>query len=121
MLDKDSRAVDQQLLAALRANARSIGGAVHLARLDAHSELRLAIIQQPGDPAPLVASARARWQLTRRQTQVLQLVGQGLSNRAVAASLECAESTVELHVTALLEKSGCEGRAQLVARLWSAT
>ncbi|MCA1828795.1 MAG: LuxR C-terminal-related transcriptional regulator, partial [Myxococcales bacterium] len=40
------------------------------------------------------------------------------SNRRVAASLGCSESTVELHVTALLEKAGCESRAQLVARVW---
>ena len=50
---------------------------------------------------------------------VLQLVAQGMSNRAVAVNLECAESTVELHVTALLEKSHCDSRAHLVARLWS--
>ena len=43
----------------------------------------------------------------------------GQSNRGVARALGCAESTVELHVSALLAKSQCEGRAHLVARLWS--
>jgi DNA-binding CsgD family transcriptional regulator len=115
LLDHDRRAVEGQLASALS----GADGSVQLARLDPGSELRLAILQRRGDPGPLVAAARARWQLTPRQAQVLHLVGQGLSNRAVAAALSCAESTVELHVTALLGKSQCEGRAQLVARLWS--
>jgi DNA-binding NarL/FixJ family response regulator len=37
----------------------------------------------------------------------------------VAEWLGCAGSTVELHVSALLDKSECESRAQLMARLWS--
>jgi DNA-binding NarL/FixJ family response regulator len=115
MLDRDRRGVEAQVAAALRGT----GSALHVAALDPQSELRLAVLQRRTDAAPLVLAARARWQLTPRQTEVLQLVGQGLSNRAVAAALRCAESTVELHVTALLARSRCESRAQLVARLWS--
>lgn len=91
--------------------------AVQIARLD--NGLSLAVLRLPADPAPLVEVARLRWTLTPRQAEVLRHVALGRSNRAVAAALECAESTVELHVTALLEKSQCESRAHLVARLWS--
>lgn len=115
LLDSDRHAVEQRLALAQRGSRVS----VQLARLDGDSGLQLAILEAGSDPAPLVTAARARWQLTPRQAQVLYLVGQGQSNRAVAASLRCSESTVELHVTALLSKAQCEGRAQLVARLWS--
>jgi len=71
------------------------------------------------DPGPRVAVARVRWGLTPRQAEVLQLVAQGMSNRAVAASLGCSEGTIELHVTSVLDKAECESRAQLVARLWT--
>jgi DNA-binding CsgD family transcriptional regulator len=115
LFQRDRRAVEDRLATALKGNCPG----VQVARLSADGELRLAILMTPGDPAPLVELARLHWRLTPRQAQVLQLVARGMSNRAVAAQLTCAESTVELHVTALLEKSGCESRARLVARLWS--
>ncbi|MCA1829702.1 MAG: LuxR C-terminal-related transcriptional regulator [Myxococcales bacterium] len=114
VLERERKTVEEQLSAALRGGESSI----QIARLAPHSDLQLAIAQAPSDPAPRVAAARLRWQLTNRQTQVLHLVAQGFSNRRVAASLGCSESTVELHVTALLEKAGGESRAQLVASVW---
>ena len=115
LLDRDRVQVAGQLVDALRS---AVPG-VQVARLIADADLWLAIVQHQGDPSGLVAAARVRWMLTPRQAQVLELVAQGMSNRAIAASLNCAESTVELHVTALLEKSESEGRAHLIARLWS--
>jgi DNA-binding NarL/FixJ family response regulator len=50
---------------------------------------------------------------------VLRLVAGGLCNKSVAEQLGCAESTIELHVSAILAKAQCEHRAELVARLWS--
>src|SRR5207244_5068058 len=88
------------------------------ARLSADLQLVL-LDPPPGDPAALAAQAAVRWSLTPRQAEVLRLVGQGHSNRALSAELGCAESTIELHVSALLHKAHCESRAQLVARLWS--
>ncbi len=60
-----------------------------------------------------------RWGLTPRQSAVLELVAQGDSNRAVASRLGCSEKTVELHVSALLAKTRCTSRAQLVASFWT--
>lgn len=60
-----------------------------------------------------------RWALTPRQSAVLELVAEGLPNRTVAERLACSEKTVELHVSALLTKARCVGRAQLVARFWT--
>jgi DNA-binding NarL/FixJ family response regulator len=48
---------------------------------------------------------------------VAALVVRGASNKEVAASLGCAERTVELHVTALMRKTGTQNRTQLAARL----
>jgi DNA-binding CsgD family transcriptional regulator len=108
LLDRERKSVEEQLAS---------GPGVQLASID--TDLKLAIVQRPADPAPRVAAARVRWYLTARQAEVLRQLAYGLSNRAIAAELHCAESTVELHVTALLEKSLCESRAHLVARLWS--
>jgi len=108
LLDSDRTGTEQQLASGL---------GVQSANIDA--DLRLAVVQRPADPSPRVAAARVRWHLTPRQSQVLRHLASGLSNRAIAIELGCAESTIELHVSALLQKSLCESRAQLVARLWS--
>lgn len=60
----------------------------------------------------------AQWGLTRRQAEVLALLVQGKCNKAIAETLHCAVRTVELHVSAILDKSGCDARARLVASAW---
>jgi DNA-binding NarL/FixJ family response regulator len=74
---------------------------------------------RPREPAPLLTSAKARWSLTEREGQTLALLAEGLSNRAIAANLECAERTVEVHVARLLSKSKSGNRSELIARFWS--
>ena len=71
------------------------------------------------DPAPRVAAATASMGFTPRQAQVLGLLALGRSNKAIASELGCAESTVEIHVTAVLGKSRCGSRCELVSRFWS--
>jgi DNA-binding NarL/FixJ family response regulator len=53
----------------------------------------------------------------QRQGEVLVLLVRGLANKTIAAMLDRAESTIELHVSALLAKSQCKTRAQLLSSL----
>jgi len=71
------------------------------------------------DARARLANVTRRWGLTPRQSAVLELVAQGESNRAVASRLGCSEKTVELHVSALLAKTRCASRSQLVASFWT--
>lgn len=71
------------------------------------------------DPRPLLESAQARWSLTARECETLAHLAEGLSNRAIAAHLECAERTVEVHVARLLSKSKSGSRSEVIARFWS--
>jgi DNA-binding CsgD family transcriptional regulator/tetratricopeptide (TPR) repeat protein len=53
--------------------------------------------------------------VTARETEVLQLVGEGLSNAEIAERLYLSVRTVETHVSSLLTKLGVRGRGQLTA------
>ena len=54
--------------------------------------------------------------LTRKQLEVLELLGQGLSNAEIADRLYITSKTAEHHVGAVLAKLGVTSRAQAAAR-----
>jgi len=101
------------------------------ARGRAHASFELVPLREPGTAAAWLvlmrvstaeqsiarceATAAERWTLTPRQRSVLKLLIGGDSNARIAASLGIGERAVELHVTALLDRAGLDGRAALVA------
>lgn len=60
-----------------------------------------------GDTVPLR-------ELTTREQEILGLLGQGLSNRAIAQRLILSEATVRSHVYHILYKLGLEDRGQAI-------
>lgn len=53
-----------------------------------------------------------RPQFTPRQMQVLKQMLEGLSNKVIAANMDIAESTIKMHVTAILKKLMVTNRTQ---------
>jgi DNA-binding NarL/FixJ family response regulator len=56
-----------------------------------------------------------RLRITPRESEVLSLLAEGLSNKAIATRLNVAERTVRFHVGEILERLGAESRSQAVA------
>ena len=52
---------------------------------------------------------------TPSERKVLELIGDGLSNREIGAKLGVAEKTVKNHITSLLSKMGLQRRTQVAA------
>lgn len=53
---------------------------------------------------------------TKRQTEVIEKLLEGLSNKAIAGRLGISESTVKVHVRAIMRRAGVVNRNQLVVR-----
>jgi DNA-binding NarL/FixJ family response regulator len=53
--------------------------------------------------------------LTRREQQLVEMVGRGLTNKEIASELNLSEQTVKNHVHRMLRKVGVRNRLQVVA------
>ncbi|HEX9923572.1 MAG TPA: response regulator transcription factor [Anaerolineae bacterium] len=65
---------------------------------------------RPLEPAPPAEA------LTPRELEVLQLVAEGLSNKAIGRRLEISEHTVKFHINAIMSKLGAQSRTEAVVQ-----
>ncbi len=54
--------------------------------------------------------------LTPRESEVLQLLAEGLTNKAIAHQLEISDHTVKFHVNAIMGKLGAQSRTEAVVQ-----
>jgi DNA-binding NarL/FixJ family response regulator len=70
-------------------------------------------------PKSRQAKARlAKWNLTRREAEVLALLRTGATNKDLARSLGVSCSTVGKHAEHILTKMGVNSRTAAVSRSW---
>ncbi|WP_375399167.1 response regulator [uncultured Amnibacterium sp.] len=121
---------DDYIVEALRAGASGFVGkgtepadlmrAIHLvdrgeALLSATATRSLIRRSLTGARPPTSGSAQAQLaQLTERETEILELVGRGLSNQQIAERLVISPATAKTHVNRTMTKLFAHDRAQLV-------
>jgi DNA-binding NarL/FixJ family response regulator len=80
--------------------------------------IKLVLSRRGSGPSPartaLPESVETARSLSDRQLQVLEFVGQGLSNRAIAQRLHLSEHTVRWHVHAILAALDASSRSEAV-------
>jgi two-component system, NarL family, response regulator YdfI len=53
--------------------------------------------------------------LTSREAEILQLIGAGLDNKAIASTLQISKHTVKFHISSILSKLNVSSRTEAVA------
>jgi DNA-binding NarL/FixJ family response regulator len=115
-----THADDESVLAALRAGARGYlakdAGMAEIARAVAAADAGQALLDpqvQPQVLQGLTAGDRPA-PLTDRETEVLALIADGLSNAEIATRLVVSEATVKTHINRIFAKIAARDRAQAV-------
>jgi two-component system, NarL family, response regulator YdfI len=120
LLSSDGRRERHQLELGVRAVLSSHTSAARLAAairavaaglvvLDEHA----AGIGSPSEPEPREERERID-ALTPRETEVLQLLAEGLPNKEIAGTLGISEHTVKFHLSAIFGKLGATSRTEAV-------
>ncbi|GAA2931945.1 LuxR C-terminal-related transcriptional regulator [Kitasatospora cinereorecta] len=72
-----------------------------------------AVTRERGVPAPRARGQREALAATERR--IIELIGEGLTNRQIALRLRASEKTVENYLTRLFARTGCRSRVELAA------
>jgi len=98
---------------AARTGAALIGDDVAALARRARIDLAEPAAEAPAEPAE--ESAAARLGLTPRELEVLLLVAEGRTNKAIGETLFMSEKTASVHVSRILAKLGVGGRVEAAA------
>jgi DNA-binding CsgD family transcriptional regulator len=95
--------------------------ALRLSPLVGHDETLFALIVETHRHYDSIARAAGRFQLTRRQTEVLALVLEGATAGEIALRLSISEYTAQGYIKSLLGKTASRNRSAMVAKVleWS--
>ncbi len=113
---------------ASRDNLEAVGQILQRTALEAISSQLSAVVfrhdrgglQWKESPARATAEGvSAKVRLTRRQTEILQLLGEGKTNKEIGVALSRSPNTIKLHVSAILRRLKLKSRTQAALALSS--
>jgi len=93
---------------------------VHASRLSTHGiGAQTAVIIEPARPSELAPLLLQAYGLTRRESEVAQLVLRGIATAGIAMRLAIWAYTVQQHLKSVFDKIGVGSRRELVARIFA--
>jgi ATP/maltotriose-dependent transcriptional regulator MalT len=113
MLAEVVRALEPQVS---EAEARTALSAFEILGAERDADAATALLRELGVKAAR-AGPKNLGTLTKRETKVLELLGQGLSNPEIAQRLYVSRKTVEHHVAHILSKLGLRNRTEAAAAI----
>jgi DNA-binding NarL/FixJ family response regulator len=108
MLAEALRTLDPEVAAA---EARAAFATFEVLGAGGHADASAALLRVLGVKAARVGP-KGLGTLTKREREVLNLLGEGISNPEIAQRLYVSRKTVEHHVAAILRKLGLRSRAE---------
>jgi DNA-binding CsgD family transcriptional regulator len=106
-----------------RARLRTASGqwlVLHASRTTgAHAGGQIAVIVEVARPVEIAQFIVQAYALSRRESEIVQLVAQGKSTAQMAEGFHITANTVQDHLKAIFEKVGVRSRRELVGRLFS--
>ncbi len=76
---------------------------------------QIGVLFEPVSREAAILRAAERYAFTRREMEVVRLLGDGSPSSAIASLLAIAESTVNEHIGRVLQKTRCNSRMELIA------
>ncbi len=73
-------------------------------------------VARPAEVAPLIVQA---YDLSKRESEIMQIVVRGLSTAEIAEAFHISSNTVQDHLKAIFEKVGVRSRRELVGQLFA--
>lgn len=107
------RAKDNKSRASRQTSSSSMGGLLERSVLDPlSSQLNVMLSGRAYGTKASDAMGAVRLRLSKRQMEVLNLLGQGKTNKEIASALLRSPNTIKLHVSAILQRLNLNSRVQ---------
>lgn len=119
--DRDARVIvlttfegDEDIYRSLQAGARGylLKDMLRKELIDAIRAVHAGQVYYSPVVAARLAARLPRQELSMRETEVLQLVAEGKSNKEIAAALQLSDGTIRIHLSHIFEKLGVHDRTQ---------
>jgi DNA-binding CsgD family transcriptional regulator/tetratricopeptide (TPR) repeat protein len=114
-LNRPTEEIGQEALTLIETIATELQGSPLLDHFRDAPLVQHVRVAAPDRPVHHLAPAAAPSGLTPREVEVLGLIAQGATNRAIADALQISLKTVHAHVASILGKTGCANRTAAAA------